>query len=293
MFDHEIDPEMIAQRSKLCQESLDRVQDDLAAADIDVVIVIGDDQREMFDPSNSPALSVYIGDQIQMMRAPNSGSTHQGSFWPSVWKGYGMDPPQEFPAARAEALQLSRSLVASGFDLAVSETPSGHGFGHAIGFPIMRLRRSCRWRIIPVLINTYYPPNQPTPERCYELGRAIRAAIAAIPGDLRVAVIASGGLSHFVINEQLDMEVLAALHSQDRNRLTRIATELLDSGSSEIRNWIALGGAMADDCPSWSEYVPCYRSTAGTGCGMGFISWTNTTDRSPVLRARQKSAERN
>ena len=277
MFDREIDQELIEQRAKLCQQSLDRVQDDLASADIDVVIVIGDDQRELFDGSNSPALSVYVGDEIQMMRAPNSDST-SGSFWSSVWKGYGMDPPRQFPAARPEALELCRSLVGAGFDLAVSESPSGLGFGHAIGFPLVRLDASCRWRTLPVLINTYYPPNQPTPERCYELGQAIRAAIGSLPDSLRVGILASGGLSHFVINERLDMEVLAALHSRDRDRLTRIATRLLDSGSSEIRNWIALGGAMADDTPAWSEYVPCYRSEAGTGCGMGFISWTDINE---------------
>lgn len=287
-FDHEIDPELITQRAKLCQESLDRVQEDLASVEIDVMIIIGDDQRELFDQSNSPALSVFIGDEIQMMQAP---SAHSGSFWSSVWKGYGMDPPQRFRAARVEALQMSQALVRSGFDLAVSESACGLGFGHAVGFPIVRLSGLSHWRTIPVLINTYYPPNQPTPERCYEFGTAIREAVDTLPDDLRVGIIASGGLSHFVVNERLDMEVLAALHSRDRGRLTRLAAELLHSGSSEIRNWITLGGAMASDSPSWSEYVPCYRSPAGTGCGMAFISWTKIGDFAAASRYESARAE--
>jgi hypothetical protein len=148
------------------------------------------------------------------------------------------------------------------------------GFGHAIGFPIIRLSGAKPWNTIPVLINTYYPPNQPTPARCYDLGLAIRAAIEKMSGDLRVGIVASGGLSHFVVNEALDMEVLAALHGRDQRRLTSLPTNLLDSGSSEIRNWIALGGAVSDTAPVWSEYVPCYRSAAGTGCGMGFATWS-------------------
>jgi seryl-tRNA synthetase len=47
------------------------------------------------------------------------------------------------------------------------------------------------------------------------------------------------------------------------------------SGNSEIKNWITLAGVMADaDLPmDLLDYVPCYRTEAGTGCGMAFARW--------------------
>jgi 3-O-methylgallate 3,4-dioxygenase len=47
----------------------------------------------------------------------------------------------------------------------------------------------------------------------------------------------------------------------------------LNSGTSEIRNWIAAAGALEGLETAWQDYVPCYRSPAGTGCGMGFAVW--------------------
>ena len=54
------------------------------------------------------------------------------------------------------------------------------------------------------MMNTYYPPNQPNPKRCYDFGRTLRSAIEAWPTKARVAILASGGLSHFVVDEDLD-----------------------------------------------------------------------------------------
>ena len=47
----------------------------------------------------------------------------------------------------------------------------------------------------------------------------------------------------------------------------------LTEGSSEIRNWIAVGAALHDAHGEILDYVPAYRSTAGSGCGMGFFAW--------------------
>jgi len=68
--------------------------------------------------------------------------------------------------------------------------------------------------MVPVMINTFFPPNQPTPARCYALGRSLRKAIDSWDSDKRVAVIASGGLSHTIMDEEID-------------RMTRIVDELL------------------------------------------------------------------
>jgi 3-O-methylgallate 3,4-dioxygenase len=128
---------------------------------------------------------------------------------------------------------------------------------------------------VPVFINTFYPPNQPTLGRCYAFGEALGRAIASWDRDKRAAVFASGGLSHFVIEEDLDQEVIAALKEGDSERLLAMPVDHFESGTSEIRNWIAPFGAMKQtklkmhliDC------VPCYRSVAGTGNAMAFAHW--------------------
>ena len=71
---------------------------------------------------------------------------------------------------------------------------------------------------VPVMLNTYYPPNQPTPRRCYNLGRALRSAIESWPQDIRVGILASGGLSHFVVDEELDQQALNCHEGQERGQ---------------------------------------------------------------------------
>ena len=97
--------------------------------------------------------------------------------------------------------------------------------------------------VVPVVLNTYFPPNQPTPKRCHALGRAIAAAVATWRQDARIAIVASGGLSHFTINEELDRRVLKACREADAAALTPLPPAQLASGSSEIRTWIAVAGA--------------------------------------------------
>ena len=124
------------------------------------------------------------------------------------------------------------------------------------------------------MINTYYPPNQPTPKRCYALGQALRRAVESYTGDACVALMASGGLSHVVIDEELDQVIIDAMMNKDRERLCSLPREKLRGGTSEILNWVALAGATEPMEMRLVDYVPTYRSPAGTGCGMAFAYWT-------------------
>lgn len=89
-----------------------------------------------------------------------------------------------------------------------------------------------------------------------------------------MAVVASGGLSHFVIDEDLDHQVITCLEDRNADGLVSIPRKKLNSGNSEIRNWIATAGATEHLNMRLVDYVPCYRSPAGTGCAMGFAQWT-------------------
>ena len=94
-------------------------------------------------------------------------------------------------------------------------------------------RRSFRWTV-----NTYYPPNQPSPRRCFEFGRALGRAIAAWPGGQRIAVAASGGMTHFVVDEEMDARLLDAMATRNYEKLVSEPDIHFRSGTSEIKNWI-------------------------------------------------------
>ena len=97
--------------------------------------------------------------------------------------------------------------------------------------------------IVPVFLNAYYPPNQPSPARCLALGEALRRAVEAFPQDARIGIMASGGLSHFVVDEAFDRAMIEALRRKDAAFFRNAPLTKLMSGSSEIRNWICLAGA--------------------------------------------------
>ncbi len=258
------------------QRDLDRLADALEAAAPDVLIIVGDDEQELFSLANFPAVSVFYGERATMLKMPLSPDPSlRGGKTVSV--GYGMDKQYQHQASPELARELIDSLMDDGFDIGAAASvpnPDAQGFGHAYGFVVTRLMARRRIPIVPVMLNCYYPPNQPKPARCFALGAALRRAIEAAPGSARVAIIASGGLSHFVTNAELDMAVLDAMRSGDRGGLARLPADLLNSGSSEIRNWITVGGALGDLKNDFAEYYPVYRTPAGTGCGMAFASWS-------------------
>src|SRR5690606_31638930 len=109
--------------------------------------------------------------------------------------------------------------------------------------------------------------------RCYEIGRRLRAAIEAYPADLKVAVVASGGLSHFVVEEDFDLNFIRMLKEKDEQGLRAIPPEALRSGTSETLNWVLAAGAV-DFLPLRDvEYYALHRTEAGTGVGAAFCVW--------------------
>jgi hypothetical protein len=262
-------------KNKACQDALDRLGDALAAARPDIVVIIGDDQSELFGPGNTPSVAVYYGAEIAMR--PRVMGPGAPSWAEAVAKGYAMDRAHVFAGEPRFGAALIEGLMAQEIDLAVLskvENPEKAGFGHAFGFVVKRLFRGARIPIVPVLLNTYYPPNVPTPARCHDIGRALRRTIEAVPQDARVAVIASGGLSHFVVDEELDYIVINALRSGRHEPLRHLPAAALNAGSSEIRNWVAAAGAVEGMANRWLEYQPLYRTPAGTGIGVAFTLWS-------------------
>jgi len=183
------------------------------------------------------------------------------------------------PAEATLGQHLIETLTANEFDVTrVNQLPKGSRdgtIGHAFYYVYRRLMNNEVVPSVPVLVNTYYPPNVPTPSRSYKFGQALRQAIEAWDSDKRVAIIASGGLSHTVIEEDLDHRIIQGLEDDDLEKLTDYPDVRFRAGTSEIKNWIILAGAMSGVGPQMKlvDYVPCYRTEAGNGCAMGFAEW--------------------
>ena len=282
-------PEQLAPQSTLeerttrhatCQRAIAQLAERFAGAALDVVLIVGNDQREMFKEDLTPPFSVFYGesvDNVAMSKErlaklpPGLGASH--------WAN---SPPETatYPCVPELGEHILRSTVDDGFDVAamkvLPEGPRGHkGLPHAFGFIYRRIMNDVAIPAVPVVLNTFFPPNQPTVERCFDFGRAIGRAIASWDGGGRVGVVASGGLSHFVIDEQFDEQFLAALEAGDKAQLARIPPDRFRSGTSETKNWITVAGLLAETGLGMSvvDYVPCYRSEAGTGNAMGFVVW--------------------
>jgi Catalytic LigB subunit of aromatic ring-opening dioxygenase len=261
--------------SAAAQRALDRIAASIDAVNPDVIVIVGDDQGELYDPDDIPAVSLFYGEEF-VMRPYTSTPGRLPWAGPDFWKGYSRDLPHRFPGSPKFASDLVERLIEGGIDIAASNKvpdPNRHGFGHAIGFVIERLFCGKRYPVVPVLLNTYYPPNTPTPRRCLEIGRQLRQAIDASSHNLRVAVIASGGLSHFICEEELDRSIIAALRTHDGEALAKIPAKGLIYGSSEIRNWICTAGAVAHLKWQWDEYIPVRRTPVGSGIGLAFMEW--------------------
>ena len=165
----------------------------IEAARLDALIIIGDDQRELFQDECRPAIAVYYGDTIRNAAQPAA--------LPDDWyKRAGMRRRPEgadmhYPCHGALGRYLIEGLGARGFDVTavralVGEQSEGHAYNS-----IQSLYLAGRQvPIVPIMLNTYYPPNQPTPARSLELGIAIGELAEQFPGAARIGIMASGGL---------------------------------------------------------------------------------------------------
>jgi OH-DDVA oxygenase/3-O-methylgallate 3,4-dioxygenase len=93
--------------------------------------------------------------------------------------------------------------------------------------------------------------------------------------DVRVAVFGSGGMTHFVINEDFDRALFQAIQGRDTAFMKAVDPGLMKDGTSELLNWISAAGCLFNTKLSGEiiDYVPCYRTEAGTGTAQGFVVW--------------------
>jgi len=268
-----VTPEKMSERFDAAQYAMNELGQRIRDAQLDVLLIVGDDQTELFRTSNNPAIAIYYGDTIRnTVREPESADDN----WVKRARMWRHEPESDkaYPVQSDLAQWLIRQLCDRDFDItAMDGLQPGQFEGHAFQFIHRRLLEGHELPVIPVILNTFDPPNQPTPRRCVALGRALRELIAEWPQDLRVGVIASGGLSHFVVDEALDGEVLRAIRDKDSEALASFDPRRLQAGSSEIRNWLVVGELARELDLEWVEYIPGYRTDALTGTGLAFAAW--------------------
>ena len=246
------------------------LREQLKAFRPDALIMIGDDQGDMFDTANNPTFSVYTGDE------PLWGRSARDSF--SI-------APQErtkvvFRQHADLARHLLRGLVKRGFDVANIGRfePRGNparGVSHMVSNLVPEVDPGLEIPLVCVFLNEYYPP-LPSAARCAQLGEAIADALRDRPE--RVAIYASGGLSHYPgmynagwIDQPLDHWILERLERNDLDALRHLFTfdsDNMRSGTGEVRAWISAAAAMKRPA-TVVEYVAAHCTQ--TGCG--FVCW--------------------
>ena len=183
--------------------------------------------------------------------------------------------PQQFSGYPPLAEHLIADLIDEGFDVASStELRPEHGLDEAFRTLYDHYEPTGTIPMVPLILSRYLP-SQATPRRCHALGGALRRAIESWEDDKRVVLMASGGLSHQILDEELDHIVVDALVERDFDTLDSLPRDRLNRapGTPEILNWITVAAAMEPLGMTLVDYVPCYRSLAGTGRGVTFGYW--------------------
>ncbi|GAB3364480.1 DODA-type extradiol aromatic ring-opening family dioxygenase [Modestobacter lapidis] len=245
----------------------------LEAARPDALVIVGDDQNEVFGPAFNPTLAVFCGSEV-------SGST-----LPRFRDQPGVDRRVDLKCHSELASHFAAGLIQRGFDPAVMTElrplSRPDGIGHAFTRPAHFLGvADAGIPVIPIFLNAYHDP-LPSGQRCYDLGAAIRDIADGRPE--RIAVFGSGGLSHDPmgpragwIDQRLDNWVLDRIAEGRGDELTRLFgfdSDTLRGGTGEIRSWIVVAGAFAGLPAHVVDYVPLHHAVTG----LGFAYWNPAT----------------
>ncbi len=210
----------------------------IAETNPDVCIVIFNDHASAFSQALIPTFAIGVAPEFQ-----------------PADEGYG---PRQVPVVKGDgdlAWHIAESLILDEFDMTiVNEMPVDHGL--TVPLSVM-YDQPAEWpcRVIPICVNVIQYP-QPTANRCYNLGKAIRKAVESYPEDLRVAVLGTGGLSHQLqgeraglINSEFDTTFLEKLVTEPETIKSLSHTEYLREAGSEgieMIMWFTMRGALDD-----------------------------------------------
>lgn len=270
-IEDQISPQKHRERHAAAHAALTRLRQAVIDSSPDVLLIISNPHRTWPD-ENRPVFGV--------LRAATLAVAERGEFDPDARFKSNEQRSATILNPKPGHPELANHLIASlnraNFDVAVGEgIREGQALDDAFAFAYEHiLQPNSVLPVVPFMLSRYLP-YQATAARCYALGKAIRKSIDEWNSNARVALLASGGLSHQVIDEELDREVIQALETSDEVVLSALESDRLNlaPGTPETLNWVTLAGAMAPTPMSLVDYLPCYRSMAGTGHGLTFGLW--------------------
>jgi protocatechuate 4,5-dioxygenase beta chain len=185
-------------------------------------------------------------------------------------------PARTLRGDREWAMALLEAGLDAGFDFAYSYEIESWD---ELSVPLHFLTPAGDVPIVPIYTNCAAPP-LPRLRRCHEMGAFVGRFVRAHATPRRVALVASGGISHWVgtpdtgrINPEWDHQVLDHVARADIEPLVRLTHEEIErdggNGGQEIRNWVALLGAV----PGWKGEVLAYEPVAEwiTGCATVWV----------------------
>jgi aromatic ring-opening dioxygenase catalytic subunit (LigB family) len=236
----------------------------------DAIIIIGDDQNENFNEENLPQFSIYIGESVNYYDSHKNVRGTQICHSELAW-------------------DLLEKSVERGFELSYSKKlPKGELISHAHAPLIPMLDPEGKIPMVLIFVNAINVPG-PIPARCYQLGQMLRSIIESRPGNERIAVYASGGLSHFTagypwphfkgsntvgsICEEFDQKIVKLIQEGNGRELINLTNgDLLANGDIEFRQWVILMGMLGEAKPQFLHYHALYRALTGMAVGHWVLS---------------------
>jgi 2,3-dihydroxyphenylpropionate 1,2-dioxygenase len=206
----------------------------------DVIVFLGSDHVETFSVTCIPTFAIIAGSR-------------------AIAKFAGRE--YDLPVHREMAEDLLNKLVVQhNFDIAYSEDAE---LGHAFAVPFEYVIGKRDIPVIPFFTNVYVPP-LPTPKRCAALGKAIAEIIKGRTE--RVALIASGGMSHFpgtskYLTPEFDFDrwLVAQFEAGKTEALLNMTgTQLDEVGNTEMLNWATMFGAIGPQEGELIDYIPTW-----------------------------------
>lgn len=243
------------------RRALDEMRDRLRAARPDVILLFSNDHLLNWPINNTPEYTVGIG------------AEHVGpADWYDEWLALEKYRIPGHPAfARYLVNQGARRRLAFAYRRDMQ-------FDDGVSVPMHYLNPEGDIALVPVTMNCTVPPI-PTPARAYEVGTTLREMVQAYPGAERVAVVATGGLSHepggpryFWVDEEFDRWFLDLLRKGDHAALLHECTlERMEAagsgGTAELLAWmVAL--AFTSGPAEVLAYMPAIAWRSGTGMVM-------------------------
>jgi protocatechuate 4,5-dioxygenase beta chain len=202
----------------------------------DVVILVFNDHASAFSLDIIPTFAIGCAEQFQ-----------------PADEGWGPRPVPVVQGHAELAWHIAESAILDEFDITiVNKMDVDHGLTVPLSL-MFGTPEAWPCKVIPVAVNLLqFPP--PTPNRCYQLGKAIRRAVDSFDQDLKVMVWGTGGMSHQLqgkraglINSEFDQQFLDKLGS-DPEALTRIphSEYVREAGSEgiEMIMWLVMRGAL-------------------------------------------------